>query len=117
RPRRRDHAGHRLNDRVIPRIAAARTVAAKAGDPTMHQPRKLRPQHLIGDAPFVERSRLEILDQHVGALQHLHQHGATALSREVQPDRTFVAVYAYEIRRVVAMKRWPPVADLVACGW
>ncbi len=62
-----DHAGHGLDDRVIAGIAAARAVAAKAGNPAMHEFWKFRAQHVVADAPFVERARLEILDQDVGA--------------------------------------------------
>ena len=82
----------------------------------MNEPGKFRAQHLVADAPFVERARLEILDQHVGALEHLHQHRAPALGGEVEPDRALVAVDADEIGRVFAMERRAPVAHLVAGG-
>jgi hypothetical protein len=78
-----DHAGHRLDDRVIAGIAAARTVGAEAGNPAMDQPRKFFAQHVVADPPFVERARLEILDQHIGAVEQLHQHGASALGSEI----------------------------------
>src|ERR1700755_1124463 len=71
-------------------------------------------QHVIADAPFVQRARLEILDQNVGALQHLEQDLAAAFGGEVEPDRAVVAVDADEIRRVLVMERRPPVAYLVA---
>ena len=111
---RRDHAGHGLDDGVIAGIAAARAVGAEAGNPAMHQLRKFRAQHVVADAPFVERARLEILDQDVGGLQHLHQHGAAALGGEVEPDRALVAVDADEIGRVLLVERRAPVAHLVA---
>ena len=111
-----DHAGHGLDDGVIAGIAAARAVGAEAGNPAVHQSRKFRAQHVVADAPFVERARLEILDQDVGALQQLHQHGAPAFGGEVEPDRTLVAVDADEIGRVFAVERRSPVAHLVAGG-
>ena len=111
-----DHAGHGLDDGVIAGIAAARAVGAEAGNPAVHQSWKFGAQHVVADAPFVERARLEILDQDVGALQHLHQHRAAALGSEVEPDRALVAVDADEIGRVFAVERRTPVAHLVAGG-
>ena len=64
-----DHAGHRLHDGVVARIAAARTVGAEAGNPAVDQPRKLLAQERAADAPLVERAGLEVLDQDVGVLQ------------------------------------------------
>ena len=113
---RRDHAGHGLDDRVIAGIAAARAVGAEAGNPAVHQVRKFFAQHVVADAPFVERARLEILDQDVGRLQHLQQHGAAAFGGEIEPDRALVAVDADEVGRVLAMERRAPVAHLVAGG-
>src|SRR6478735_917568 len=101
---------------VIAWIAAARAVAAEAGNPAVNQLWKFCPQHVVADAPFVERARLEILDQDVGALQHFHQHGATALGGEVEPDRALVAIDADEIGGVLAVERRSPVAHLVAGG-
>ena len=109
-----DHAGHGLDDGVIAGIAAARAVGAEAGNPAMHELREFRAQHVVADAPFVERARLEILDQDVGGLQHLHQHGAAAFGGEVEPDRALVAVDADEIGRVLLVERRAPVAHLVA---
>jgi hypothetical protein len=44
----------------------------------VHQFGKFFPQHLVADAPFVQCARLEILDQDVGTIEQLHQHGAPA---------------------------------------
>ena len=80
----------------------------------MHEAREFRAQHVVADAPFVERARLEILDQDVGGLQHLHQHGAAAFGGEVEADRALVAVDADEIGRVLLVEGRAPVAHLVA---
>ncbi|OIQ67267.1 hypothetical protein GALL_511550 [mine drainage metagenome] len=80
----------------------------------MNKFRKFCAQHVVADAPFVERAGLEILDQDVGALEHLHQHGAAALGGKVEPDRALVAVDADEIGRVIVVERRSPLADLVA---
>jgi hypothetical protein len=82
----------------------------------MHQFRESGAQHDVADAPFVQRARLEILDQDVGAFQHLHQNGAPALGSKIEPDRALVAVDADEIGRILAMERRSPVAHLVAGG-
>ena len=111
---RRDHAGHGLDDGVIAGIAAARAVGAEAGNAAMHEFWKLCAQDVVADAPFVECARLEILDQDVGGLQHLHQHRASAVGSEVEPDRTLVAVDADEIGRVFVVERRAPVAHFVA---
>jgi hypothetical protein len=75
---------------------------------------KFRAQGLVADAPFVERAGFEILDQDVGSLEHPHQHGASALRGEVEPDRALVAVDADKIGRVLAVEGRSPVAHLVA---
>jgi hypothetical protein len=111
---RRDHSGHGLDDCVIAGIAAARSVGAEARDAAVDQLWKFRAQDIVADAPFVERAGLEILDQHVGALEHLHQDGTAALGGKVEPDRALVAVDANEIGRVLAMEWRPPVAHFVA---
>jgi hypothetical protein len=102
-----DHSGHGLDDGVIAGIAAARAVGAEAGNPAVHELWKFRAQHVVADAPSVERTRLEILDQDVGAFQHLHQHGAPALGGEVESDRALVAVDADEIGRVIVVEGGP----------
>ena len=82
----------------------------------MHELWKFRAQHVVADAPFVERARLEILDQDVGGLQHLHQHRAAAFGGEVEADRALVAVDADEIGGVLVVEGRAPVAHLVAGG-
>jgi hypothetical protein len=114
RARRGDHAGHGLDNRIIAGIAAARAVSAETGNTAVHEFRKFFMQDVVADAPFVERARLEVLDQNVGALQHLHQHRTAALRGEVEANRALVAVDANEIRRVLIMERRSPVAYLVA---
>ena len=80
----------------------------------MHEPGKFRAQHVLADAPFVERARLEILDQDVGLLQHLHQHGPPAFGGKVESDRALVAVDADKIGRVLVVEGRSPVARFVA---
>ena len=80
----------------------------------MDQARKLLAQHLVADAPFVERAGLEILDQHVGVLEHGHQHLAAAGRGEVEPDRALVAVDADEVGGVAVVERRAPFAHFVA---
>jgi len=58
RASRGDHAGHGLDDGVIAGIAAARTIGAKATDPAMHEARKFLAEHIVSDAPFLQRARL-----------------------------------------------------------
>ena len=82
----------------------------------MHEPWKFRTQHVVADAPFIERAWFEVLDQDVGALQHLHQHSASALGGEIEPDRALVAVDADKIRRVFIVEGRAPVTHLVAGG-
>src|SRR4051812_45771830 len=80
----------------------------------MHQSWKFLAQAIVADAPFVQRARLEIFDQDVGALQHLEQDLAAASRGEVEPDRALVAVDADEVRRVLVMERRPPVPHLIS---
>ena len=61
-----------------------------------------------------KRARLEILDQHIGVGQHLHQHDAAGVARQIKADRALVAIGADEISRVVVVKRRAPVTGLVA---
>src|SRR3954464_3107189 len=81
----------------------------------MDQFGKFLAQHRMADAPFVERARLEILDQDVGPLKHLKEHRAAAFGSQIESDRTLVAVDPDKVRRILAVKRRPPVAHLVAC--
>src|SRR3712207_8375859 len=60
-----DHAGHCLHDRVVARLAAARSVAAEAGDARMNKPRKFLAQECVADAPLVERRS----EEHTSELQ------------------------------------------------
>lgn len=95
-------------------MPAVRSVRAESGDAAVDQRGKLRAQEVVADAPLVEGAGLEVLDQHVGGLSDFMANGAAAVRREVEADRTLVAVGADEIGRVVVVKRRAPVAGLVA---
>ena len=74
----------------------------------MHEAREFAAQHVVADAPFVQRARLEILDQDVGGLEQLHQHLASAIGSKVEPDRALVAVDADEVGRVLPRRNGGP---------
>ena len=82
----------------------------------MSETRKSGTQQIISYAPFIKRSRFEILDHHVRVIEHAHQHGAASVSGEIKTNRALVAVYADEIGRIFVMEGRPPIACLVARG-
>ena len=82
----------------------------------MHQPREFLAQDVVADAPFVQRARLEILDQDIGRLEQLHQHRAAAGGCEIEADRALVAVDADEIGRILLMEGRAPIASFIARG-
>ena len=107
--------GHRLQDRVVAGQSAQRTIAAEAGNAAMDQAGKPLRQHLvIAEAPFLHRAGLEVLDQHVGALQQPQQDRLARRLAEIERDRAFVAVDADEIAGVALVERRAPVADFIA---
>ena len=108
-------AGHRLEDRVVSRVAAQRTGRSEPADPAVDEARKARLQRLlVPEAPFLERPGLEVLDQDVRLLEQSQQHLAAFRPREVEPERALVSVDADEVRGVAVLERRPPVAHLVA---
>src|SRR6185312_14929233 len=69
--------GHCLEDRVVTRQSPERTVAPESRNAAMDQPGEARREILlIAEAPFLHAARLEILDQHIGALQQTQEHNA-----------------------------------------
>ncbi len=80
----------------------------------MDQRRKTLAQHLlVTDAPTLQGARLEVLDQHVGAFQQLHQQFQAFRARQVDGDPLLVTVDAAKIRRVITFERRPPAPGLI----
>ena len=114
----REHADHRLDHGVVTRQAAHRAVGAEAADPAVDQAREARPQHVcVAQAPLLHGARLEVLDQHVRALEQAQQHVAALGLGQIEPEGALVAVDADEVGGVVRfVERRPPIAHLVALG-
>ncbi len=79
----------------------------------MDQARKAFRQRVVAETPLFHRSRLEVLDQDVGAFQQAQQHRLTLRLADVERDRALVAVDADEIAGVTFVERRAPVAHLV----
>ena len=60
-------ARHRLDQRAEARMVAPRPVLSPAGDAQDHQSRVDGVQLVRAEAPFLQRARNEVLDQHLGA--------------------------------------------------
>ena len=106
---------HGLHDGVVARIAAQRTIGAKAADPAVYQARKPRPQNLlIPKAPLLHGTWLEVLQQDVGALEQTQQHLARLGLRQIQPEGTLVAVDTDVVGGIAIVERRAPVPGFIA---
>ena len=87
----RGEPAHRLGDRPEPGLLGERTNLAEGGDPGDDQPRVGGVQLVWSDAPALQGSRAEVLDQHVGALGKAQQQGGPFGLRQVERHRPLVA--------------------------
>ncbi|MNY06240.1 hypothetical protein D3C86_1389900 [compost metagenome] len=107
--------GHRLDRRVVTRQATQGAIATEAGDRTVDQPGKTLAQDFaVIDAPALQGTGLEVLDQHIGAFQQAHQQLDAFRPGQVHGDPLFVTVDAAKIRSVRALEGRAPTARLIA---
>jgi hypothetical protein len=90
------------------------TAGAVAGDGAPHEPRRIRLEPGVGEAPLVERAEFEVIDQHVGIRDQLLQYLLALGARHVERDRALVSVGAEEISRLAGRERRAPAAGVVA---
>jgi len=100
----RHHAAHRLDQRVVAGAGRVGAGLPEAGDRAVDQARVF-PAQLLPPQPILgERADLEVLHQHVAALeQPQHQRLRLGLG-DIQRERLLVAVYADEIGALLRVR-------------
>ncbi len=95
-------ARHRLGDPLEALVVRVRPAAAEALHGGRDQPRVERVQRLPAEAEPVHRARAHVLDQHVGGLHQVEEHGAPALRLQIERDALLARVEQQEEPRVLA---------------
>ena len=106
--------GHGADDGIVAGKATERPLRTEARDLAVDQPRKALLEHVVADAPALHGAGLEVLDQHISAVEQLQQHRAPFRLAKIEPHRALVAVDADKVGSVVTNERRAPVANLVA---
>ena len=105
-----------LNHRVVAGFLPSRSRLTEARDGTVDQrPVSLRERGVIEAHPG-QRSRPEVLDEHVALRDEPIENGAPVRRLEVQGDAFLVAVDAEKIRALAADERRAPAARVVAAA-
>ena len=88
-----------LHDRIVARLHCTRSGLAESGNRAVDQPRMPRAQRRVIEAELRQRSRTEVLDDHVALRDQPLEQARALRVLEVERDAFLVAVDAQEIAR------------------
>ena len=87
---------------------------AERAQPQHHQFRIDGFEHVIAQAPFLERAGAEIFDQHIGHRHQRFQNLRPFGLAEIEGDRLFVAGLARPVQRMSCVRHRPEPAQRIA---